>query len=139
MPGELPVGDPRCAELAEAWNHVYRPERLQIRASCVAAAGTITNIRTEPDGDLHVLLALDPGQDALLNEENTARQHGELVAELICVRSVRQPAAAVEACTGWENRIHLHRGQHVRITGAYVLDREHGWMELHPVSVVEDY
>jgi len=24
-------------------------------------------------------------------------------------------------------------GAHVRVTGAYVTDREHGWHELHPV------
>ena len=136
-PGRLSLNDSRCASLSEEWKHVYRPERLEVVEPCIAATGAITNIRTEADGDLHILVALDPAEDSLLNQENTARQHRELVAEIICARPVRQ-TDAVDACSGWENRLDLHHGEHVRVAGAYVLDREHGWMEIHPVATVEE-
>lgn len=137
IPGQLPLTDSRCLPLNDAWNHVYRPERLEVIRPCVAARGTVAIIRPEADGDLHVLLALDSGQDKLLDQRNIDGQRGDLVAEVICARSVRQ-VDAVDACADWETHINLHRGEHVRVTGAYVLDREHGWMELHPVSNVEE-
>jgi hypothetical protein len=28
------------------------------------------------------------------------------------------------------------KGKHVRITGAYVTDMEHGWNEIHPVTSI---
>jgi len=29
-------------------------------------------------------------------------------------------------------------GTRVQVTGSYVLDTNHGWMEIHPVSVVTE-
>ena len=47
-------------------------------------------IRKEKDGDLHVLLRLDPGQDKYLNAKN-ADEQGDLVLEPVCVNAPAQP------------------------------------------------
>jgi len=31
-----------------------------------------------------------------------------------------------------------HKGMHVRVIGPYVLDVEHGWMEIHPAVLIEE-
>ena len=95
------------------------------------------HIRSEPDGDLHVRLALDGGQDDLLNEANRSQQHGDLVVEVICEHNITQEDAII-SCSGWDQRFELRQREHVRVVGSYVVDREHGWMELHPVSSVEE-
>jgi hypothetical protein len=28
-------------------------------------------------------------------------------------------------------------GAHAQVTGSYVLDTNHGWMEIHPISVID--
>lgn len=119
------------------WPHVYHPWRLQVIAPCLAAKGTVMHIRSEPDGDLHVRLALDPGLDNLLNDENRSQQHDDLVVEVICEHNITQEDA-ISACSGWDQRFELRHGERVRIVGSYVVDREHGWMELHPVSSIEE-
>jgi len=96
--------------------------------------GTIAEIRVEPDGDLHVLLKLDPGQQRYVNNKNVSDQQGDLVLEPVCVKPVTQ-ADAVAACAGYVNPIVLPPvGTHTAVTGAWVLDTDHGWLEIHPVS-----
>jgi len=61
--------------------------------------------------------------------------HGDLVVEIPCVNTVTQ-ADAVAVCTSIDVRLKLTApaiGQHVSITGPYVNDGQHGWMEIHPV------
>jgi hypothetical protein len=137
LAAELNTSDPRCESLALMWPHVYHPRRLQVVAPCLAATGTVMHIRSEPDGDLHLRMALDPGQDDLLNGENRSQQHGDLVVEVICEHNITQEDA-IDACSGWDQRFELRHGEHVRVVGAYVVDREHGWMELHPVSSIDE-
>lgn len=119
------------------WVHVYHPRRLQVVAQCLAATGTVMHIRSEADGDLHVRVALDGGQEYLLDDENRSQQHGDLVVEVICEHNITQEDA-IDACSGWDQRFELRHGEHVRVVGSYVVDREHGWMELHPVSSIEE-
>jgi hypothetical protein len=93
--------------------------------------GTVEELRWEPDGDLHILLATRPG---LVNKVNGLYEHGDLVLEEICQGSVTQ-ADAVAAC----RRVPRHPaipavGDKVTVTGSYVLDADHGWMEIHPVT-----
>src|ERR1043165_4782155 len=45
------------------WNHVYNPSRLKVVTECVVATGVITEIEPDDDGDSHMLLRLDPGQE----------------------------------------------------------------------------
>ena len=134
---QLQQNDPRCSALTGTWTHVYRPQRLLVLEPCRSATGTVMHVRSEPDGDLHVSLDLDAGQDDLLNDVNISRQHGYLVVEIICTHPVRQDDA-ISSCEGWQNHFQLRHAQHVRITGSQVVDLEHGWKELHPVSDVEE-
>ena len=116
---------------------VYHPQRLQVLAACAQVTGTIGSEKPETDGDLHVRVRLDPGQERYLNSFNDRDQQGDLVVELICVGQVTQ-ADAVSACAA--NSLHVAApptGTHVRVTGPWVTDLHHGWNEIHPVNDIE--
>ena len=99
--------------------------------------GTIELLRKEADGDYHILLKLDTGQNNLLNEKNYEEQKGCLVLEPVCVNKVTQKDA-IKSCEDFVNKVYIpHTGEHVKVTGSYVLDKEHGWMEIHPVTKIE--
>jgi hypothetical protein len=114
---------------------------------CKSVAGTVALVRHEQDGDLHIDLRPDPGEVSLLNDVNRREQHGALVLEVVpadqagCVPG-RPPVLPPTArrgrgydygtCTGAAEQPPAP-GAHVSVTGPYVLDRAHGWMEIHPV------
>jgi len=124
--GPVACGDPTA--------HVYNPSRLRLLAACVSVTGTIDAIRTERDGDLHILLKLDPGQDKYLNAKNVSDERGDLVLEPVCVRPPTQ-TDATSACTGYTNPVQIPSvGSHVVVSGAWTLDIDHGWQEIHPVA-----
>jgi len=128
---------PTAQQCGDPQAHVYSPDRLQLLDPCVAVVGTVAVIRTEKDGDLHVLLGLDPGQTKYVNTTNVSAQQGDLVLEPVCVSTPTQ-TDAVAACTGYINPLPIPAvGAHVRVTGAWVLDLDHGWMEIHPVSAFD--
>jgi hypothetical protein len=103
-------------------------------AACKTVTGTVESVRSEPDGDVHLLLKLPASRSGLLNDGNVSDTHGELVVEIICVGTVTQ-ADAEAACAGHVNQVAVpSMGERIRITGTYVLDADHGWMEIHPVS-----
>ena len=129
--------------------HVYHPTRLTMLAACKTVTGVIDLIRLpEPDGDTHVNIRLDAGQEGLVHRPgvapgssqdytNTRFQHGDLVTEAICQHPVIQPNAKA-ACAGFHDAIKIPPvGAHVEVTGVYVLDQDHGWTELHPVSAIK--
>lgn len=132
------------------WQHVYNPRRLKVLNPCVSVTGTIVDAthgkhkqgcRVEADGDLHCWLKLDnevPGiMSPYLNAMNLKNEGGTLVWEPMCQHHVTQKDA-MEACKDWHQDIILPPvGSHVKITGAWVLDTEHGHMEIHPVSGIE--
>ena len=102
---------------------VYHPERLQVLAPCRIAVGGVVQVRHEPDGDLHIDVALDGAYSSLIDEANRSEQHGALVVEFMARDGGHLPAPAV--------------GDHIRLTGAWVDDTDHGWNELHPVWSVQ--
>jgi hypothetical protein len=103
-------------------------------AACKTVTGTVDSVRSEPDGDVHLLLKLPLARSGLLNDGNYSDTHGDLVVEIICVGTVTQ-ADAESACAGHVNQVTVpSTGERVRISGTYVLDADHGWMEIHPVS-----
>src|SRR5438067_5827619 len=62
---------------------VYHPERLKVKSRCRVAVGTVEKVKAELyDGDIHIGLRLDPGQDGLLSSGN-ARVGGTLILEII--------------------------------------------------------
>jgi hypothetical protein len=68
------------------------------------------------------------------NATNLSSTDGDLVTEAICVGTVTQSDAVVHAL-GTQTRVTIpSAGERVRITGTYVLDADHGWMEIHPIG-----
>ena len=116
------------------WRAIYHPYRLHVVAACKTVTGIVESVESEPDGDVHVLLKLPPSESGLLNAGNVSDTHGDLVTEIICVGTVTQ-VDAESACAGHVNQVAVpSAGERVRISGTYVLDADHGWMEIHPVS-----
>ena len=124
----------RLKDLDEA---VYHPDRLVEQKGCITVTGVIVKKLKEKDGDFHVRLKLDPGQDAdLINDKNVSAQGGNLVFEPICVNKVTQKSA-MKACKKFHQEIWLpDKGDHVEVTGIHMLDTEHGWLEIHPVTKI---
>jgi hypothetical protein len=119
---------------ASLWNHVYNPTRLQQLATCVTVTGTIDESDVDADGDQHFLLKLDPGQDTLVNKRNDKKKSGDIVLEIVCANPTKMKKAK-SACAGYTNPIRIPAvGEHVKVTGTYVLDSNNGWVEIHPVS-----
>lgn len=129
--------------------HVYRPARLKVLAACKTVTGVVDLIRLpELDGDDHINIRLDPGQERLIHRPgvkpggaedytNTRFQHGDLVTEAICQHRVIQPDAK-SACAGFHGTIQIPPvGTHIEVTGVYVFDSDHGWTELHPISTIK--
>src|SRR6266542_2076304 len=84
--------------------NVYHPDRLVPIEACVTVTGVVVFVRREDDGDWHINVRLDPGQERLLNDKNRSEQGGALVVEIICANRVTQ-ASAVDACRDYTNAI----------------------------------
>ena len=118
------------------WQHVYHKKRLLLKEQCKTVTGIVISKKKEKDGDFHIKLKLDKGQENLLNTKNLNNQDSCLVIEPICVNKVTQ-ADALDFCEWCINHIFIpNKGQHVKVTGSYVLDSKHGWMEIHPVTEI---
>jgi len=136
--------DPGCDP--SLWTHVYRPQRLIVKQTCIAVTGIIVDatagkrhdgVRHEADGDTHGWLRPDPQFANLLNAGNRSTEGGNLVFEIVCKFPVKRKDAK-GACRGYRSRIAIPPvGSHVRITGTYVQDTSHAqWMEVHPVTSI---
>ena|ERR1700733_9176484 len=128
------------------WQHVYHgtfataKDRLKPINACKTVTGTLHFVRVEKDGDTHMRLDVDPQFKDLLNEKN-ANEKNMLVVESMCDRTpTQQDTLAEGVCTGWHQNAYKSTmdGKHVSVTGAYVEDEEedHGWREVHPVTVI---
>ena len=41
------------------------------------------------------------------------------------------------ACKGYVNNVELPKvGDHVKVTGSYVIDSHNGWAEIHPITEI---
>lgn len=119
------------------WQHVYHKERLEVKNPCLTVSGRVMKIIKEKDGDYHIRLMLTEEDDTLLNEKNYSLQDTCLVVEIVCSCEVTQNDAN-EACEGFVNSVMVpKKGYVVRVTGSYVLDEEHGWMEIHPATKIK--
>ncbi|SRR6267378_1358593 len=126
-----------CTGSAALMKHVYHPDRLIEQKGCITVTGVIVKKLKEKDGDFHVRLKLDKGQPAdLINDKNKSIQGGNLVFEPICVTPVTQKDAKA-ACKNFHQKISLPNvGDHVEVSGIHMLDTEHGWLEIHPVTKI---
>jgi hypothetical protein len=120
------------------WTHVYDPSRLKVSSSCQTVTGVIASEHASDDGDIDMPLTLDAPFTNLLNKGNMTDLGGNLNIEAICQAAFHSdiPAAPV-ACGSFKGSVLIPPvGAHVQVTGSYVLDTNHGWMEIHPASVI---
>jgi hypothetical protein len=107
----------------------------------------VVSIRNEDDGDVHLNLALPASESHLLDQDNFSHEDGQLVAEIVpadqpgCTPGQPPPLPPTAyrtgsydygSCTGADIAT-PPTGTEVRISGPYVQDSDHGWMEVHPV------
>jgi len=119
------------------WNFVWGSSRLEVLDKCKTVTGVIVERNADADGDEHMLLKLDAGQENLLRKKNLTKKEGNLVIEAICINHITRKVAK-GACKGYINNILLPKtGDHVRVTGSYVVDSHNGWTEIHPISKIE--
>jgi hypothetical protein len=122
-----------CRDLNNISGHVYNPARLQRVKDCITVSGIVNNLIVEDDGDYHVWFHVDPQYASLPNRANNDYLQGDLLAEIICAATVNQQDAVL-ACENYSNQIPIpSKNQNITVTGPYVLDNVHGWMEIHPV------
>lgn len=121
----------------ELWKRVYNPKRLEVIKDCITVTGVIEESNVESDGDQHMLLKLDAGQDEFLNKRNIKKKTGDLVIEAVCVNKVKDRKVG-KTCKGYVNEVEIPDiGTHVSVTGSYVIDSHNGWAEIHPISKIE--
>lgn len=130
----MPTSVANCAPTDQD-QYIYHPLRLQVAQACIRVTGVIAEVRTEADGDLHMLLALDAPFAGLLTPANQGVERGDLVVEPVCVRPVSQ-LDAIAVCQADPDPMNVlpQAGDYVWMEGRYVFDLEHGgWAELHPL------
>ena len=101
----------------------------------MTVTGTVDNVpHVSDDGDLDFHFVPDPQFANLLNSAN----NGHLHVEAICQGPINSDTPqAVQSCGAYKNSIVIPPpGTHASVTGPYVLDTNHGWNEIHPVSVI---
>jgi len=120
---------------ASLWTHVYEKERLTVLEPCTSVEGRVVSTHAAADGDLHI--ALDPDDKHVLNLVNATHGHRELVVEIVCDHTTTKTAPQA-ACVNYHSLVTAPKaGDRVRVTGAYVTDRDNGWNEVHPVSRID--
>lgn len=132
LPPPAAASPPACVG-EDPGSHVYRPERLIALETCRSVTGVVVGITREADGDWHVQLRLDLGQETLLNAANLSQQGGNLVLRIVCANPTSEPDAAA-ACAGYVNAVPVpSAGAWIRVAGPLVRDATRGWDAIHPV------
>ncbi|MBA2249170.1 MAG: hypothetical protein H0W12_03150 [Chitinophagaceae bacterium] len=119
------------------WKYVYNRERLEVTDICKTVTGVIEESSADEDGDQHMLLKLDNGQEDLLTKKNTKKKQGDLVIEAVCANNTTLGKVG-NTCNGYINKIQIPKlGEHVKVTGSLVIDSHNGWAEIHPITKIE--
>jgi hypothetical protein len=119
------------------WKYVYNPDRLKVINKCKIVTGVIEESNPDEDGDQHMLLKLDKGQKELLTSRNKEKKQGDLVIEAVCANKTTLKKVGT-TCNGYINKIQIPTvGEHVQVTGSYVIDTHNGWAEIHPITKIE--
>jgi len=131
-----PTANPQCD--ASLWPHMHDVQRIKIVTGCQTVTGVIATVGSSDDGDIDMQLTLDSGFGNLLNNGNITKLNGNLQIEAICQAPVHPDVPdAQRTCANFSGTVPIPAvGTHVRVTGVYVLDSDHGWMEIHPISVM---
>jgi len=84
------------------------------------------------DGDVVLDIAVDAPFEAV-SSGNRSGLNGWLRVEAVCQAPVVRYAEL--ACARFKGTVPIPAtGTRVQVTGSYVLDTNHGWMEIHPVA-----
>lgn len=114
------IGSPGATCRIDPLAGVWGPKRLRVLNPCRTVSGIVQQVEYMPsDGDYHFKLKLDAQYSKMLFAANMTKANGDLVVEIIPMDDGKFPVPS--------------DGEHVTLTGAYVLDTGHGWAELHPV------
>lgn len=119
------------------WTHVYDASRLKVLNACMTVTGTIENApHVSDDGDLDFHFVPDQQFANLLNSAS----NGHLHVEAICQGPIQSDTPqASQSCGSFQGSVVIPPpGTHVSVTGPYVLDTNHGWTEIHPVTVIAE-
>jgi hypothetical protein len=127
-----PVAQAQCD--ATLWIHLYDPRRLKVIADCRTITGIVMTQHHSDDGDVDMRVKPDPPSVELLNAAN----NGTMQVEAICQGRIKPDTPqAVVSCAGFTGSVMIPPlGAHVQVTGSYVLDTNHKWMEIHPVTSI---
>src|SRR6266498_1696894 len=97
---------------SKLWNFVWEPQRLDVLDKCKTVTGVIVEKNADPDGDEHMLLKLDHGQENLLKKKNYTKKDGNLVIEAICINHITRKIAK-GICKGYVNQVRIPKvGDH---------------------------
>jgi len=131
-----PTANAQCD--ASLWPHMHDVQRIKIVTACQTVTGVIATVGSSDDGDIDMQLTLDPAFRNLLNNGNITKLNGNLQIEAICQAPVHPDVPdAQRTCANFSGTVPIPAvGTQVRVTGVYVLDSDHGWMEIHPISVM---
>ncbi len=99
---------------------VYSPKRLTVLKPCQWFRGHVVSVEPRSDGDIHIRLQADPGYTQFLNPTNV--NSGGMVAEIMPGQNLWTPSP----------------GDHLAVFGTWVLDKNNGWDEIHPVWGLKD-
>ena len=117
--------------------YVYNPARLTMIEKCVTVTGIIEESSANDDGDHHMLLRLDKGQENLLTKINIKKKQGNLVIEAVCANKTSLKKVG-SICNGFINKVQIPKlVTHVKVTGSLVNDTHNGWNEIHPITKIE--
>lgn len=97
----------------------------------VCSVGLVESVHRERDGDLHVWLCEEPGR------YRQDQRRGEcILGEIVPSRPLPRPrvGSRVEMCGVWGQPRIGPGGGEVWV----LLDKEHGWPELHPVTSLRE-
>ena len=113
---------------------MYDSGRLQVLNPCMTLTGTVDDVpHVSDDGDLTFHFVPDPQFLSVVRLTN-----GHIHVEAVCQGPIKSDTPqATQSCGAFKNSIPVPPpGTHVRVTGPYVLDTNHGWTEIHPVNVI---
>jgi hypothetical protein len=123
---------------ASLWNHVHDVKRLTVMTACQTVTGVVVESHANDDGDIDMDLAVDQQYKNLLNQGNITKLNGNLHIEAICQAPVHPDVPdALRSCANFKGTVPIPaNGMYVQVTGVYLKDNDHGWMEIHPISVL---
>jgi len=117
--GSARSGRPTCP--SDPRLGVYDPTRIEVRQQCLWFRGTVTDVATRDDGDLHVDITPAAGYEQYLNNGNRKDQHGAMVLEIMPGQEFPTPVT----------------GERLAVYGTWVHDKNNDWNEIHPVWTID--